>query len=190
MVEHQIRETQIQNQKMTTIKTKRISIKEGDIFTIPIDEHTQGYGQIVKMPNKYEFIMIVFEGKWPVEREIKLDNVVNQTVLFLGYTTDTLLNLGRWKIVGNSVLNLSSITMPYYKLAFPPETKLVNYKLDFVRMATPEEDKLLNFQSSRSPIGYQNMLQAHYGIGQCEEELKYNYKHIVNTMAKLNLLPN
>ena len=33
-------------------KKKRLKLKEGDVFTIPIDDNTQGYGQIVNIPDK------------------------------------------------------------------------------------------------------------------------------------------
>lgn len=173
-----------------TIKKKRISIKEGDVFTIPIDAETQGYGQIVKIPSKYDFIMIVFEGKWPLKQEVQLSQLVKRNILFFGFTTDTLLNLGRWNIIGNITSNLSCIIMPYYKVGFSPETKLINYKVEVIRMATSEEDKLLPFHSSMSPMGYQKELQAYYGVIKWEADMIYNYQHMVNTLTQLNLLLN
>lgn len=170
--------------------TKRIEIKEGDIFTIPIDEQTQGYGQIVKIPSRYDFIMVVFDGKWHVQQNIDLTQIVKQQILYIGYTTDTLLNIGRWRIIGNIISNLKTITMPFYKLAFSPETKLINYKLDIIRLATFEEDQLLPFQHSMSPMGYQKELQAYYNVTEWKADIKYNYKHMVNILAKLKLLPN
>ena len=176
---------------MEAIKKKRLRLKEGDVFTIPIDEQTRGYGQIVKIPDKHSFIIAIFEGRWDKNESVLLDEIIKSSILYFGFTTDALLFHGRWVIIGNIKSNLSSFTMPYFKLGLPSEPqKLINYKVEVIRMATPEEAKLLDRHHSRSPIGYQNMLQAHYGIGECEQELKYNYHHIVSTLAKLNLLAN
>ena len=57
-------------------------------------------------------------------------------------------------------------------------------------MATLEEAKLLNRHHSMSPMGYQKELQAYYGVIEWEADIKYNYKHIVDTLSKLDLLPN
>lgn len=176
---------------MDAIKKKRLRLKEGDVFTIPIDEVTHGYGQIVKMPDKYSFIMAVFEGRWDNEKTVSIEEIIKRKILFLGFSTDALLYHGRWVIIGNIISNLLSITMPYFKLGLPSEPqKLVNYKVEVIRLATPEEAKLLNYHHSMSPMGYQKELQAYYGVIKWESDIKYNYKHIVNTLAKLNLLPN
>lgn len=97
--------------------------------------------------------------------------------------------MGRWKIIGNYISNLKDVIMPYYKLGFPPDVKLVNYRLDVIRMATPEEDELLNFQHSMSPIGYQKELQAYYNLIEWKSDIKYNYKQMVDLLIKLKLLP-
>jgi len=172
-------------------KKKRLRIKEGDIFTIPIDDQTQGYGQIVKIPDKYSFIMAVFEGRWNKNETAPLEEIIKKQVLFLGFTTDALLFHGRWVIVGNVASNLPSFTLPFFKLGLPSEPqKLVNYKLDEIRLVTSEESKLLAFHSSSSPIGYQKALQAHYKLIEYDLGQIFQYKHMVNTLAKLNLLPN
>jgi hypothetical protein len=176
---------------MEATKKKRLKLKEGDIFTIPIDDHTHGYGQIVKIPDRYSFIMIVFEGRWGNDEIITIDMIVQNKVLFLGFTTDALLYHGKWVIIGNSTLNLSSIVMPYFKLGLPLESQsLVNYNLHIIRPATSEEAKLLSYHSSASPIGYQKALQAYYGLIEYSFEPQFHYKHITETLSKLNLLVN
>lgn len=148
------------DQHRRMVVTKKKHINEGDLFTIPIDDNTQGYGQIVEVPRKDALLVVVFQGRWPMDQEVKLEEIIKQKILFLGFTTDALIYHGKWVITGNSKANLSSIVMPYFKVAFPPETKLLNYRLEFIRMAAPEEDRLLNFHHSMSPMGYQKELQA------------------------------
>lgn len=81
--------------------------------------------------------------------------------------------------------------MPYFKLGLPSEPqKLVNYKLEEVRPVTSNEAQLLSFHSSNSPIGYQKALQAHYGLIEYDLEQQFQYKHIISTLSKLNLLSN
>ncbi|WP_169472389.1 Imm26 family immunity protein [Pedobacter hiemivivus] len=170
------------------VKRKPLRLKEGDVFTVPIDETTKGYGQIVKIPNKSKLLICVFEGRWDINEEQEISKMVKQPILFLGFTSDALLFHRKWVIIGNITTNLPSITMPLFKLAFPPETKLVNYKLEILRKATPLEDKLLPFQSSNSPIGYQKALQAYYDLLDYDLGKEFEYKHIVSTLIKLNLL--
>ena len=38
-----------------------MKLKAGDLFTIPINEEKYGFGQIVALPNKHNFIIIVFD---------------------------------------------------------------------------------------------------------------------------------
>jgi hypothetical protein len=173
---------------MEVIKKKPLRLKEGDVFTIPIDELTKGYGQIVKIPHKSSLFICVFEGRWDINEEQEISKIVKQPILFLGFTSDALFFHNRWVIIGNITTNLPSITMPLFKLGFPPETKLINYKLEILRQATSLEDKLLPFQSSLSPMGYQKELQAYYDVVAWNSDIKYQYKHIVDTLVKLNLL--
>ena len=171
-------------------KKKRLKLKEGDVFTIPIDGNTQGYGQIVKIPDKYSFIMVVFEGKWSKNDTVSIEAIINTPILFIGFTLDALLYHGRWVIIGNITSNLGLIVIPYYfKMGLPTESQqLINYKLEVLRMATQQESDLLYRHHGRSPIGYQKMLQAYYGIGDLDDEdIKYNYKHIIGIYTQLNL---
>ena len=176
---------------MEAIKKKRLKLKEGDIFTIPIDEQTQGYGQITKIPDKHSLIIAVFEGRSDKNKIPALEDIIKNQVLFYGFTTDALLFHGRWVIIGNVTSNLTSFIMPYFKLGLPSEPQtLINYKVETIRLATLEEAKLLNRHHSMSPMGYQKELQAYYGVIEWESDIKYNYKHIVDTLSKLDLLPN
>ena len=175
---------------MDAAKKKRLRLKEGDIFTIPIDENTQGHGQIVKIPDKHSFIMVVFEGRSNKNEPVTLDVIVQAPILFIGFTTDALLWHGRWIIIGNISGNLELIVIPYYfRIGLPTEPQqLINYKVEILRMATEQESKLLYRHHSMSPIGYQKMLQAHYGIGDLDkEDIAYDYKHIIDVYTKLNL---
>ncbi len=52
---------------MEVIKKKPLRLKEGDMFTIPIDELTKGYGQIVKIPHKSSLFICIFEGRWDIK---------------------------------------------------------------------------------------------------------------------------
>jgi len=134
--------------------------------------------------------MVVFEGKWSKNDTVSIVAIINTPILFIGFTSDALLYHGRWIIIGNIISNLDSIVIPYYfKVGLPTEPQqLINYKLDVLRIATQQESDLLYRHHSMSPIGYQKMLQAYYDIGDLDnEDIKYNYKHIIDIYTQLNL---
>lgn len=147
-----------------------MKLKVGDVFTIPISDEKTGFGQIVKIPNKSNFIIVVFtqvySGKdWP-----SVDEIINDEILFLGYTMDALLYHKYWNIIGNDVSNLSKIKLPYFKLGTPPDMKIVNFKGDSVRKASKEEFDNLEYETVAAPVRYENALKAYYKLGDWKDD--------------------
>lgn len=101
MGELQIKKMYKENRKGMEAKGKRLKFKEGDIFSIPIDDETTGYGQIVKIPNKSQLFIAVFSARWKKVSKIDLAEIISSNILFLGHTTDALLFHNRWFVIGN-----------------------------------------------------------------------------------------
>lgn len=154
-----------------------MKLKTGDIFTIPVTEDEIGFGQIINIPNKNNFIIVVFKeiyaGKdWP-----SINEIIQNEILFLGYTLDALLYHKFWKIIGNKVSNLQAIKLPYYKLGTPPDIRIVNYKGDEIRKASKYEFDNLEYKTVVAPIRYENALKAYHKFANWESdfnELLYN----------------
>lgn len=146
-------------------------LKIGDIFTIPISLDRAGFGQVIKMPvSSGVFIMAVFKQVYSDKNWPTLDEIIEDEVLFLGYTMDALLYHKYWKIIGNKVSNLNKIKLPYYKLGTPPDMQIVDYKGDRVRKATKREFEYLEYETSVAPIRYENALKAFYKLADWDED--------------------
>lgn len=79
-----------------------MKLKVGDIFTIPVSEEKTGFGQIVNIPNRNNFIIIVFEKIYTGKEWPDIGEIMNDRILFLGYTLDAKLYHKHWKIIGNN----------------------------------------------------------------------------------------
>jgi hypothetical protein len=142
-----------------------MKLKEGDVFTIPLNEEETGFGQVVAFPDKSSFIIAVFDYKQKLETDYDLEKICKSKIIFLGGTFDGKLYHKHWVIIGNYKNNLHSIIIPTYKIGTPPgELFAVDYKGKKLRPITNEEFHMLDFQSYASPIRYENGLKAYYGF--------------------------
>jgi hypothetical protein len=146
-----------------------MKLKVGDVFTIPISDDKTGFGQIIKIPNKSNFIIIVFKQAYPDKDWPSTDEIIKDEILFLGYTMDALFYHKYWHIIGNNTSNLNKISLPYFKLGTPPDMKIVNFKGDKVRKANKSEFDNLEYETVVAPVGYEAALQAYHKLAEWEE---------------------
>lgn len=164
-----------------------MKLKIGDVFTIPIDGKKNVYGQIVAIPNKNNFIIVIFKTASNDDDRPSIEEIVRSEPLFLGYTLDAKLYHKHWVIIGNNTENIKKIRLPYFKLGTPPDDiYIVDYKGNIVRRANMVEFNSLKYLWVRAPIGYENALKAYYGIGIWDEDdNKLLYK---NTLESIKLV--
>jgi len=148
----------------------KLKLKVGDIFTIPVNDEKTGFGQIINIPNKNNFIIAIFESVYYGKEWPNLDEIVTDKILFLGYTMDALLYHKEWKIIGNISSNISKVQLPYYKLGTPPDMKLVNYKGDKLRKASRDEFENLEYETVVAPVRYEKALQAYHQLDKWNED--------------------
>jgi Immunity protein 26 len=142
-------------------------LKVGDIFKIPISNDFDGFGQIINIPlTNNVFIIIVFDKIYDNRKILNIDEILNNKILFLGYTMDALLYHKHWTVIGNQTMNISKIKLPYFKLGIPPDMKIVDYKGGKIRKATKEEFEKLDYETSIAPIRYENALKAFHKFEQ------------------------
>ena len=147
-----------------------MKLKPGDVFAIPIDDEKEGFGQIVVVPNKSNFIVVVFESSYSRNRRPPLEEIVHDKILLLGYTMDALLYHKEWQVIGNITSNLKAIKLPYYKLGTAPDCKLVNYEGKIIGKINREIFDKLNYQKVIAPIRYENALKAFHQIGEWRQD--------------------
>jgi hypothetical protein len=147
-----------------------MKLKVGDVFTIPISEEETGFGQIIKIPNKSNFIIVVFKQVYSGKDWPSIEEIIGDDILFLGYTMDALLYHKYWRIIGNDTSNLNKIKLPYFKLGTPPNMKIVNYKGDSFRKAKKDEFDKLEYETVVAPVGYEAALQAYHKLTEWEDD--------------------
>lgn len=155
---------------------KGLKLKPGDIFAIPISDDLEGFGQIVVVLNKSNFIVVIFEKAYARGQRPALEEIVQGKILFQGYTMDALLYHKEWPLIGNDTANLKAIKLPYYRLGTPPDCKLVNYEGKSMGKISREIFDKLNYQKVIAPIRYENALKAFHHAGEWRpdyDELRY-----------------
>lgn len=147
-----------------------MKFRVGDIFTIQVSEDKIGFGQIIEIPNKDNFIIAVYKtiytGKdWP-----SLQEIVEDEVLLLGYTLDAKLYHKHWKIIGNLSLPPGKVKLPFFRLGTAPDYKLVDYKGQVIKNIGLELFNCLNYQTVIAPVRYENALKAYHGLNEWRAE--------------------
>lgn len=153
-----------------------MKLKEGDVFTMPISELEIGFGQIVKIPNKETFIIVVYKQVYKAGEMPPLEKVCAGDLLFFGYTMDALLYHKRWEIIGNNLTNIDKIKLPYYKLGTPPNLCITDFKGKKIRKSTAVDFNKLEYLTVVAPIRFELALKAYNNIGEWKnyyDELYY-----------------
>jgi hypothetical protein len=164
-----------------------MKIKTGDIFTIPIDDTRIGFGQIINIPNKNNFIIVIYKLASDKDNIPRLEEIVKEEILFLGYTLDAKLYHKHWLIIDNYIDNISTIPLPYYKLGTPPDVSIVDFKGDEIRNATQAEFDKLNYQTVVAPVRYENALKAFYKKLEWNDDFeRLMYDQTLNSIKTVN----
>jgi uncharacterized secreted protein with C-terminal beta-propeller domain len=93
---------------------KWLTLKIGDVFSIPIDKELVGCGQIIVSGNV--LYIIVFEEAYQNAGGVDIDKIVSGNILLVGHTLDGRLYHGMWEVVGNVPISKDRIPFPCYKL--------------------------------------------------------------------------
>jgi len=162
-----------------------MKIKEGDVFTIPVDENRVGFGQIIKIPNKNNFIIVVFQEICITTEIPAVNEIINFSPLFLGYTMDAKLYHKHWKIIGNNNSNIDLIPLPNYRLGTPPDDiYITDYSGKVLRPAKKEEYEKLEHKTVRAPVGYENALKAYHNLKEWQaDDNKLLFKNVIKQVV-------
>jgi hypothetical protein len=139
--------------------TKRLKIREGDIFTF--GETKLGVGQIVFKATTLH--IVIFSGVYFLE-DLEALEISKLTPLLAGKTMDARFRHGMWKTVRNDDYR-HPIQWPHYVVPSQGTDFLVNTFGNSLRPATLSESKHLRRPHSRSPIGYEDMFWSLNGGG-------------------------
>lgn len=182
---------------------KNSKVKVGDIVAIPVGEKGYVLGQFVEKTKGHQLYLAVYEGLYSLPKGYKTvllgdrrfadlssipisipDNITDQPILFWGQTVNALLYHGIWHIVGNRKTKEERMPRPYYKVHNHQELMIQNFNDSKRITATVAEFDSLDYQSSYTPIVFQDTIEAHYGLIPKKDymrELEYD-----NLMEKSN----
>lgn len=147
---------------MAAPRKMSVRIRSGDVFEVPAPDGRLGYGQVIK--DGSVIYVVIFRDLYGSQPDL-LD-ILESDPLLVGWTVDSLMYHGRWKVVGNKPPILDRVPFPSYKVRVDGVECVRDFAGDTHRAATPKEWELLDEKTTVAPIRYQNALFAHHGLGE------------------------
>jgi hypothetical protein len=141
---------------------KKIKVKTGDVFLIPIDDTRWVIGQLVDSRNG-ELYVAIFPAAYH-RQNIDPRMILDQHPLFLALTLDALIYHGNWPVIGNIKENLYKFPEPAFKVGGDDTMLLISRNQKIERRATKRELEVLKYRSMVTPMVLQNAVQAHFGL--------------------------
>src|SRR5258706_8140914 len=121
-----------------------LTIREGDVFTIPLTGEKVAIGQIASrlQRGKTAYFMIVYEGAHS-EATVDVDSAVGAPIALQAITFDPLIRNGRWQRIANRPVPEDRIRWPIFRsmTAAPDKYAVIDHRLREVRSATRHEVK-------------------------------------------------
>lgn len=139
---------------------KKIRAKIGDVFAVPIDEKTYGYGQIVAGGKPKCYVMYNIRS----EEHPDINIITSSRIIFLAHTIDIRIEDGVWEVLGNYPVK-QNIVLPEYKVDTPKGIMVTDYEGKLLRIATKEEEERLYTSKSHSPVAIEKSIKTWFGVG-------------------------
>lgn len=141
----------------------KINASKGDVFLIPLDESRVGLGQVADvLPS--ELCLVAFAGSWPTHSLPIANDVIAREPRFATLSFDAKIWNGDWRIIGNTVENLSSIRSPLFKVRVSGCVLIEKHDGSKSRLASADEAEFLRYRSTVAPIRLENAVKADHGI--------------------------
>src|SRR5688572_9736805 len=138
---------------------KKLKLRVGDVFQIPISRELTGYRQTVVNGNV--LYITVFEKAYRKEKKVNPHDVVSGKIFLVGHTVDARMYYGMWKVIGNAPVPKDRIPFPCYKVDLGQDgLVVVDFDGNILHAASEKEQALLTFRTTRAPIGFEHALQA------------------------------
>jgi hypothetical protein len=146
------------------VRSRRLHLKLGDLFRLPLGPDLAGVGQIVAIRSAGYYYFAVFDATRPPDEEPSAVDPRATSIDLLALSMDALLHHGYWQVIGNAPVD-ATIGFPAYKQATAPGVFDVVDHLDGSRRrATPEEAERLPFRKVVAPIRVQHAFEALHGV--------------------------
>ena len=150
-------------------RRKRVSLREGDVFEIPLPDGRFGYGIVVKrggLPGGGTPYIAIFRSVF--DRRPDRSELTNDEVALQGWTTDALVYHNRWKIIEREA-PVPPIQFPNFKVEREGKFYVVDVQGETIDLATPRELDLLNYRFSSTAGIFQDAFEALHGFGEWQD---------------------
>ena len=159
------------------MRRRRLHLKLGDLFRLPLSPDLAGVGQIVAIRSAGFYYFAVFDATHPPDGEPSV-HLPATSIDLLALSMDALLHHGYWQVIGNAPVD-GTIIFPTYKEATAPDVFDVVDHLDTSRRrAKPDEADSLPFRKVVAPIRVQHAFEALHGLRPWSpeyDELRYGH---------------
>ena len=146
-------------------KRKQIKPCRGDLFEFAAGDGRYGYGLIV-IPGDV-FYAIFFRSLHNLRPEAA--SLAADEIALVGATTDSHFYNGQWTIIARDQPLPEKIPFPNWKVHMGGEIRTVDFESTNSWPMRIDEIDLLDFQFSRSPVGYEEALEAINGIREWDD---------------------
>ena len=142
-----------------------MTLRVGDVFTVPLDEQRHGFGQVVATYKKHGHYFAIFDKAYTTSWEPVPGDIAVDRIALLALSFDAKIHVGDWKIVGNAPV-VDNLPLPAYKVAIgtPDEVYVEDYSGQRQRRATRSEVDLLPYRTFVAPVRLENAFRALHGL--------------------------
>ncbi|WP_421730528.1 Imm26 family immunity protein [Brevundimonas sp.] len=144
------------------LKGKRIAVKAGAVFEMPVPDGRRGYGIII-VGGGVPYVVIL---KTLHEKRPPLPDLDSDEIALVGWTMDSLIYHGRWTIIGTDNGPPRDVPFPNFRVNVAGVLQTTDFQGKVIGPSRPDEIALLDNQFSSSPSIYQDALMALNGIGE------------------------
>lgn len=134
-------------------KRTRLKIREGDIFSIPLEDGRKAYGIVYLCPSDAQYIGIIHPDI--TLENFKSDPDPSKTML-CGWTTDALLYHDIWHIIDNIGDSDFEFPTPYYKVNSGGKKWLVDMTSQLICEIDNGVFEKLHYAYNSAPMSFQD----------------------------------
>ncbi|MBU0556412.1 MAG: immunity 26/phosphotriesterase HocA family protein [Alphaproteobacteria bacterium] len=171
-------------------RRKRVNLRKGDVFEIPLPNGRFGYGIVLKqggLPGGGAPYIVIFRSAF--DQRPRVVQIASEEVALQGWTTDALIYHDRWKVIERDV-PVPAIQFPNFKIESEGKFYVVDVDGEFIGLATQREMELLNYRFSSTAAIFQDAFEALHEFGKWKEHFDkltpaYAQSHITRPAAML-----
>lgn len=149
-------------------KRRRVNLRRGDLFEFSALDGRHGYGLVV-IPGGVLYALF-FRSLYAARPDISA--LLDDPVALVGTTMDSQFYHGRWTVIANDIPLPAKIPYPNWKVKIGDGFYTASFEGSPSWPMRPDEIGLLDYQFSRSPLGYQDAIEALNGLRAWEDSFE------------------